>query len=102
MLLRHRLAFVMAAAVVVSACGERLIYEASTDPTITTTVADSDGANVTESPTSPDGSNEIDTAQPGTISWESCSAGPTGTYECGYLDVPFDYENPEVGTFSLY
>ncbi|MFM8906745.1 MAG: hypothetical protein ACKOIZ_03880, partial [Actinomycetota bacterium] len=93
MLLRHRLAFVMAAVVVVSACGERLIFEASTDPTITTTVADSDGTNATESPTSPDGSNEIDTAQPGTISWESCSAGPTGTYECGNLDVPFDYAN---------
>ncbi|MFM7899537.1 MAG: hypothetical protein ACKO97_11325 [Actinomycetota bacterium] len=45
MLLRHRLAFVMAAAVVVSACGERLIFEASTDPTITTTVADSDETN---------------------------------------------------------
>jgi len=102
MLLRHRLAFVMAAAVMVSACGERLIYEASTDPTITTTVADSDGTNVTESPTSPDGSDENDTAQPGTISWESCNAGPIGTYECGYLDVPFDYANPSIGTFSLY
>ncbi|MBM3816806.1 MAG: alpha/beta fold hydrolase, partial [Actinobacteria bacterium] len=92
----------MAAAVVVSACGERLIYEASTDPTITTTVTDSEGTDATGSPTSPDGSNENDTAQPGTISWESCSAGPTGTYECGYLDVPFDYANPRVGTFSLY
>ncbi|MFM8508659.1 MAG: alpha/beta fold hydrolase, partial [Actinomycetota bacterium] len=102
MLLRHRLAFVMAAVVVVSACGERLIFEASTDPTITTTVADSDETNATESPTSPDDSNENDTTQPGTISWESCSAGPTGTYECGYLDVPFDYANPSIGTFSLY
>lgn len=102
MSLRHRLAFVVAAAVVVSACGKRLIFEASTDPTIAGDVESSVTTNAAESPTAPDDSAGNDTAQPGTISWDSCSAGPTGQYECGNLDVPFDYENPSAGTFSLY
>ena len=97
----RRFAFVSVAVLVLVACGERIIFEASTDPTIAPTAVN--GADQ-----SSDTSTEADTdtpapaAEPGVISWETCTPGTTGTFECGYLDVPFDYDNPSVGTFSLY
>ena len=35
----------------------------------------------------------------GTIAWESCE--DDDTLKCARFDVPYDYDNPEVGTFSL-
>jgi pimeloyl-ACP methyl ester carboxylesterase len=32
-----------------------------------------------------------------TLQWEDC----TGGLECASVDVPFDYENPKLGTFTL-
>lgn len=44
-------------------------------------------------------------AQP--IDWKACKADATGTPEtsqvtCGYLEVPFDYDNPDLGSFVLF
>ncbi|MEY4401375.1 MAG: hypothetical protein RL072_1240 [Actinomycetota bacterium] len=101
MRLARQVALTSAAVLVLASCGERLIFEASTDPTIEADVDDATGAtadNETDSSTDA----PIPATPPGTISWGTCTPGSTGTFECGYLDVPFDYDDPGVGTFSLY
>jgi len=103
MSLHRRLSATVAAGLLLAACGERLVYEASTDPTIAESAA-----IVAEATVAPPASDTTVAAQPGrattpgVISWEKCFAGPVGTFECGYLDVPYDYDDPDVGTFSLY
>ena len=68
----RRFAFVSVAVLVLVACGERIIFEASTDPTIAPTAVN--GADQ-----SSDTSTEADTdtpapaAEPGVISWETCT-----------------------------
>ena len=44
-------------------------------------------------------------AQP--IDWKACKADAAGTpaaagVTCGYLEVPFDYDNPDLGSFVLF
>ena len=99
MLLRKRFAFVVVAAAMLAACGERMVFEASTDPTLapveTEAPADDSGDTAADEPTTP-------SAGAGSIAWEACNPGATGAFECGYLDVPFDYDEPGAGTFSLY
>ena len=97
----RRFAFVSAAVLVLTACGERLIFEASTDPTIAPTAVN--GTDQSSDSSTEDGTaTQAPAAEPGVINWETCTPGTTGPFECGYLDVPFDYDNPSVGTFSLY
>lgn len=36
------------------------------------------------------------------IVWSKCKADPQSENECGNLVVPFDYENPSIGSFTLY
>jgi len=97
----RRIALVSASVLVLVACGERMIFEASTDPTIEPTATDAGDSAANDER---DGSaNDTPAVVPlGTISWETCTPGSAGTFECGYLDVPFDYNDPGVGTFSLY
>lgn len=81
-----------------SSCGERLVFEASTDPTVainsTATTTDSEDSITTGTATS---------ASPNSISWSECtSLGFALNVECGRLEVPFDYDDPSVGTFSLF
>ena len=41
------------------------------------------------------------------IEWKDCKVDATGTpatagVTCGYLEVPFDYDNPDLGSFVLF
>jgi pimeloyl-ACP methyl ester carboxylesterase len=36
------------------------------------------------------------------IVWGKCLGDPAGKSECGELAVPFDYDNPTVGSFTLF
>jgi len=36
------------------------------------------------------------------IVWSPCRDDPAGKSECGQLAVPFDYDDPNVGTFTLF
>jgi len=65
----------IAASALVAACGGGRSSEPSS-----TTSAPSDGTPV--------------------ITWDDC--GYEGYLECGSLDVPFDYDDPTKGSFSLY
>ena len=94
----RRIAALVAAAFVLAACGERLVYESSTDPTIAgseSTVA------VTDQPA--DSSDDAPQPRNDVISWGACETPlANGIYECGQLAVPFDYAAPDAGSFSLY
>lgn len=46
---------------------------------------------------STDAPSDGDSTSAGTIEWEEC-----GPVECGTLDVPLDYSDPNSGTISLY
>lgn len=96
MLLPGRFLVACALVLATTACAEQLVYEASTDPTI----ASSD-TNSTSSTEQTDTSNDSSMTM-GSIAWEDCDMETSlGEYDCGRLNVPFDYDNPEVGTFSL-
>lgn len=87
----RRLTFIAAAALTVAACGERIVYEAGEDEPDRTAPAE---ATVPPADT--------DVANDDTIDWRACNGGfSTGNFECGTLDVPFDYDDPSVGTFTL-
>jgi pimeloyl-ACP methyl ester carboxylesterase len=100
MLKLQRLGVVVALVIAATACGERLVYEASSDPTIAesdvlTTITTDDS---TDDPAS--GSATDTTVSSDTISWAACPESPA-PFECGQLAVPFDYDNPGTGSFVL-
>ena len=100
MLILRRLGVAVTLAIVATACGERLVYEASSDPTIaesdvSTTIATDEFNN---NPAS--GSTTDTTVSSDTISWAACPESPA-PFECGQLAVPFDYDNPGTGSFVL-
>jgi pimeloyl-ACP methyl ester carboxylesterase len=93
----RRLAIVAIAALTLAACGERLVYEADTESTV-------DGGTAEISDSDPAADNPITTVVPelGSIDWQPCNPGlTTGSLQCGTLEVPFDYDDPSVGTFTL-
>ena len=95
----RRLIGIAALALVITACGERLIYEAGTDPTI----VDTTEASVRTQAEAQADDPPAQQPDSGTISWSDCKNPlPDGVFECGNLSVPFDYENPDAGTFSLF
>ena len=100
MLKLQRLGVVVALVIATTACSERLVYEASSDPTIaesdvSTTITTDDS---TDDPAS--GSATDTTVSSDTISWVACPES-LAPLECGQLAVPFDYENPSAGSFVL-
>ena len=100
MLKLQRLGVVVALVIVATACGERLVYEASSDPTIaesdvSITVATDEFNNDPAS-----GSATDTTVSSDTISWAACPESPA-PFECGQLAVPFDYDNPSAGSLVL-
>ena len=100
MLKLQRLGVVVALVIVATACGERLVYEASSDPTIaesdvSTTVATDEFNNDPAA-----GSATDTTVSSDTISWTACPESPA-PFECGQLAVPFDYDNPSADSFVL-
>ena len=40
---------------------------------------------------------------PANFDWKACDeSASTTSVQCGTLEVPFDYNNPSAGTFTLY
>lgn len=92
----RRLAIAAVAALTLAACGERLVYEADDAVVDDGAVPDPD-SEVTDR-------NPVVTVAPtlGSIEWQPCSPPlSTGSLQCGTLEVPFDYDDPAVGTFTL-
>ena len=79
-------------ALALAACGERIIVGSSSD-----TAPDGGPAAV---PTTTEAAPTPADAPDGTIDWSPCTAG--GTLECGTLEVPYDYDDPGIGTFRLH
>ena len=79
MLKLQRLGVVVALVIATTACGERLVYEASSDPTIaesnvSTSITTDDS---TDDPAS--GSATDTTVSSDTISWAACPESPVGS-----------------------
>jgi pimeloyl-ACP methyl ester carboxylesterase len=55
----------------------------------------SESSSIVSDPT--DAPSNGDTASAGTIEWEEC-----GPVECGTLEVPLDYDDPNSGTISIH
>ncbi|MFM8901989.1 MAG: alpha/beta hydrolase [Actinomycetota bacterium] len=87
-----------------SACSEPTIIGSSQDtiddPSKISTeapenVEDADTSSSTSIPSS-------GAATTNEIVWAPCKADPTGDSQCGELIVPFDYNDPSVGSFTLF
>lgn len=55
--------------------------------------------NTSDTPTPP--STLYAPAEGGTLKWKSCSGDSLDPLQCARLSVPFDYNNPSKGSFSL-
>ena len=94
--------FVVASTLLIAACGERMIFEASTDPTIA-----SSADTATTTPASDDSDSSVAVKRPaGTIIWAECPEGVASfsatALECGTLAVPYDYDNDDGRVFTLH
>jgi pimeloyl-ACP methyl ester carboxylesterase len=62
-------------------------------------------SGATSSDTTPDTRIPVSTlyapAEGGTLAWKSCSGDSLDPLQCARLSVPFDYNNPSKGSFSL-
>ena len=57
------------------------------------------------SPSSSDTTNSLDTTTEfvvNPIEWKPCDGSTSTQVECGNIEVPFDYSDPEQGSFVLY
>ena len=73
-----------------AACGSASTNQSTTDGGATTTTSSASSQSI---------------VQP--IEWKACKADATGApatvgVTCGYLEVPFDYDNPDLGSFVLF
>jgi pimeloyl-ACP methyl ester carboxylesterase len=62
-------------------------------------------SGTSSSDTTPDTRSPLSTlyapAKGGTLDWKSCSGDSLDRLQCARLSVPFDYDNPSKGSFSL-
>lgn len=73
-----------------SACGDGSTTPGSPNTTVTST---------TSSPDAP--STSVPSFPVQQIEWEPCGSEDGPDIECAILEVPFDYDDPDVGTFRL-
>jgi len=60
------------------------------------------GSATTETETAPPAPSQHDTSfVVNTINWSACPDSSSTAVECGTLEVPFDYNNPDIGSFVL-
>ena len=60
------------------------------------------GSATTETETAPSAPSQYDTSfVVNTINWSACPESSSKQVECGTLEVPFDYEDPDIGSFVL-
>ena len=84
-----------------TACSERIIIGSSKDTT--------DGkvsSSTTVSTTDTTSSTEPTAEFSGKINWSDCAGDATDQSQlknqCGRLEVPYDYDNPNIGSFNLF
>lgn len=87
---------VLAMVALASACSERTIIGSSAD-----TIDDQDITTVTESQVSTTSTTTSTVFVANEIVWTSCKGVP-GDSECGELSVPFNYDDPSIGSFTLF
>ena len=60
------------------------------------------GSVATETETAPSALSQYDTSfVVNTINWSACPESSSKEVECGTLEVPFDYDDPDIGSFVL-
>ncbi|NBY44535.1 MAG: alpha/beta fold hydrolase, partial [Acidimicrobiia bacterium] len=97
---RRRLAVSIAAlaafTALITACSEPVVI-GSSDDTV-------DGQESTDSSQTQDSSTTSTTNAVSSeeIVWSKCLGDPAGKSECGELAVPFDYDDPTIGSFTLF
>ena len=91
------IALVFVLALLGASCSEPTIIGSSQD-----TIDDQEQTESTQSPDSTTNSPSTEATTSGEISWGECASDETGETECGELSVPFDYNDPSVGSFTLY
>ena len=74
---------------------------ACTQPTILGSSDETMPANLTDEPitTTP---SDVPPKLDRTISWGKCPDESQSVNECGFLQVPYDYNDPSVGSFKLF
>ena len=56
------------------------------------------GSVATETDTAPSAPSQYDTSfVVNTINWSACPESSSKAVECGTLEVPFDYDDPDIG-----
>ena len=88
------------AASLASACSERVIIGSSKDTAVLKPTATSVFADVSST-------SSIASAPEfaGKINWSKCNGDDGGSQDkiqCGTLEVPYDYDNPNIGSFKLF
>jgi len=83
-------------ATLASACSDPTIIGSSED-----TIDDQDitASSATQESSTPPTTNTVSSEE---IIWSPCLNDPAGESECGQLAVPFDYDDPNVGSFTLF
>ena len=83
-------------ATLASACSDPTIIGSSED-----TIDDQDitASSATQESSTPPTTNAVSSEK---IIWSPCLDDPAGESECGQLAVPFDYDDPNVGSFTLF
>ena len=97
---RKLLIAILIAASLASACSERVIIGSSKDTVVQKPTATSAFADVSST-------SSIAPAPEftGKISWGTCNddeGGSQDKIQCGTLEVPYDYDNPDIGSFKLF
>ena len=98
---RRRLAVSIAAlatvTALITACSEPVVIGSSDDTIDGQVTATSNEAQA--SSTTPPTTNSVSSKK---IVWSPCLNAPAGASECGELAVPFDYDDPTIGSFTLF
>lgn len=83
-------------ATLASACSDPTIIGSSED-----TIDDQEitASSATQESSTPPTTNTVSSEE---IIWGPCLNDPAGESECGQLAVPFDYDDPNVGSFTLF
>ena len=79
-----------------SACSDPTIIGSSADTIDDQEFSDSDQSDEVTTPES------TPSVLADEIVWTKCKADPQGESQCGELSVPFDYQDPSLGSFTLF
>lgn len=87
---------ILAMGALASACSDPTIIGSSADTIDDQEFSDSDQSDEVITPES------TPSVLADEIVWTKCKADPQGESQCGELAVPFDYQDPSLGSFTLF